>query len=258
MEFLLLFILNIFTGTLIYLILSLKMERTSSTYQEQKLKKEMGEIITEFNATAERNITLLENKIALLRRLMGETGALRSMDVILEHKPENEKIPHEGKPHNSEEIKTGKKLLNTSDPGIITKKASVSGESGFLGGIIDKMHSLGKSQDLKPAISGEISGTGRGTMDKENVTAEFKEHRVPGKSTGSRIDFRSDDEIAFVPDNNIQPDDTDEDIAGLFMNSKDKYALIVELSSKGYSIEELAGYSGLPSGEVKLVISLNN
>ena len=257
MEFLLLFILNIFTGTLIYLILSLKMERTSSTYQEQKLKKEMGEIITEFNATAERNITLLENKIALPRRLMGETGAIRSLDVLLEHKPENEQIPHERDPHNSKE-KPGKNLLNTSDPGIITKKASASGETGFLGGIIDKMQSLGKSQDLKREASGERTGAGRGTMDNEKAGADFKEHSAPLKNTGSRIDFRSDDEIVFVPDNSILPDEPEEDIAGLFMKSNDKYALIVELSSKGYSIEELAGYSGLPSGEVKLVISLNN
>ena len=49
MEFFLLFIFNIFTGAVIYLILSLKIERTTSTFHEKKLRKEMGEIITEFN-----------------------------------------------------------------------------------------------------------------------------------------------------------------------------------------------------------------
>ena len=84
MEFFLLFIFNIFTGAVIYLILSLKIERTSSSYQEQKLKKEMGEIITEFNSTAERNITLLENRINLMKRLLNEKGDFRGIDLVID------------------------------------------------------------------------------------------------------------------------------------------------------------------------------
>ena len=81
MEFFLLFIFNIFTGAVIYLILSLKIERTSATFQEQKLKKEMGEIITEFNSTAERNITLLESRINIMKRLLSEKGDLAVLSM---------------------------------------------------------------------------------------------------------------------------------------------------------------------------------
>jgi lambda repressor-like predicted transcriptional regulator len=48
-----------------------------------------------------------------------------------------------------------------------------------------------------------------------------------------------------------------EDLALLFSNTPDKYTLIADLHGKGYSIEDLSRYSGLPSGEVRLVISLN-
>lgn len=257
MEFLLLFVLNIFTGALIYLLLSLKIERSSSTYQEQKLKKEMGEIITEFNATAERNITLLENKIALLRRLMGEAGALKSMDVTLHHKPENENAGQDNTPgmlrNNAEEKKAHRKSSAESDPGLITKKVPASGETGFLGGIMDKMHSIARTPDLKAgANNGREAGITNEIMD-------FKDAGNIAKKTGNRIDFRSDDAIDLFSEDDMEVKGEDNpDIAALFRDSVDKYALIAELSTKGYSIDELAEYSGLPAGEIKLVISLNN
>jgi hypothetical protein len=41
----------------------------------------MGEIITEFNSTAERNITILENKISILKRLLNEAGNIKGIDM---------------------------------------------------------------------------------------------------------------------------------------------------------------------------------
>ncbi|HOK92424.1 MAG TPA: hypothetical protein PLN03_06330, partial [Spirochaetota bacterium] len=81
MEFFLLFLFNIFTAVVIYLVLSLKIEKSSATFQEKKLRKEMGEIITEFNSTAERNITILENKISILKRLLNEAGNIKGIDM---------------------------------------------------------------------------------------------------------------------------------------------------------------------------------
>ncbi|HPX90788.1 MAG TPA: hypothetical protein PKZ93_04650, partial [Spirochaetota bacterium] len=66
---------------MIYLVMSLKIEKSSATFQEKKLRKEMGEIITEFNSTAERNITILENKISILKRLLNEAGNIKGIDM---------------------------------------------------------------------------------------------------------------------------------------------------------------------------------
>ena len=40
----------------------------------------MDAIINEFNSTAERNISLLENKIATLKKLLDISGDLKSVD----------------------------------------------------------------------------------------------------------------------------------------------------------------------------------
>ena len=50
----------------------------------------------------------------------------------------------------------------------------------------------------------------------------------------------------------------EDNISELFAKTKDKYTLINDLYSKGYTVEELSRFSGLPSGEVRLVISLNS
>ena len=83
MDIFLMFIFNIFTGAVIFLILSLKIEKTSSTFQEKKLRREMGEIITEFNSTAERNITLLENRISIMKKILNENGSLKGIDFTV-------------------------------------------------------------------------------------------------------------------------------------------------------------------------------
>ncbi len=267
MEFLLLFVLNIFIGALIYLLLSLKIERTSSTFQEQKLKKEMGEIITEFNATAERNITLLERKIEVLKRLLGQTGSIKSMDITLDNAPGEDigAIKTEGKnPARNKDVSTGVDSAKTArrDSSIIVKKARDHGESGGLSGIIDKMQIFSKesehaSGDAIPVVK-KVKDPGRKVND--TVSPVIKQS-VEGADTfsapGSRIDLRSDEEIEIAPAT-IDPDVEYIDIAELFLSTENKYNLIADLHGRGYSIEELSEYSGIPSGEIKLVISLNN
>lgn len=254
MEILLLFILNIFTGALIYLLLSLKIERNSSTFQEQKLRKEMGEIITEFNSTAERNITLLEARISVLKKLMGETGSLKSMDVTMDHKPEIEKVIHDrmssaGRMQNQPAENGGLTVDR-----IITKNAADIAEISFnsaAAGNRDNRtagkHSAGssaKKRELKNSYlhAGELHGD-RGAGNSPEVTR------------GSRVDFVSNENFNIIPDE-PEPDQV-ENPADLFLATENKYALIAELHGRGYSVEDLSVYSGLPAGEVRLVISLN-
>ena len=63
MEFLLLLLTNVFIGAFLYLVISLKLEKKSSEFREKKFRKEMDDIMREFNSAADRNISLLENKI---------------------------------------------------------------------------------------------------------------------------------------------------------------------------------------------------
>lgn len=259
MEILLLFILNIFTGALIYLLLSLKIERTSSTFQEKRLKKEMGEVITEFNATAERNITLLENRIAVIKRIMAGNGTFKSMDFTVDYQSEIEKITS-AQPVNRDLTADVKTADNSA---IITKKADDSGGVNFLSGIIDKMHILNKEEDPDSAKTAPSVRPKQQALKKpaktvaEDVPAHSKERLDTITKTGSMIDVKSDEIIEFIPDVG-ENNSNDRDMVELFANSDNKYSLIAELYSKGYSIDELSEYSGLPSGEVKLVISLNS
>lgn len=260
MEILLLFILNVFTGALIYLLLSLKIERNSSTFQEQKLKKEMGEIITEFNSTAERNITLLESRISALKRLMGETGTLKSMDITMDHKPEIEKIIHEKIPAAERIKKTLSGASGSAPDRIITKNAADIAEISFTGFTSDRKsapdqndNSTGEKEAVKSPVKKQNL---KNLYNREgNFARDMHESPAPSGTRGGQFDYISDENIDIVQED--QSAEVSENPAELFLSAENKYTLIAELHGRGYSVEDLAAYSGLPAGEVRLVISLN-
>ena len=65
---------NLFTGTILYLVLSLKLEKSADEFRIKKLRREIDETIREFNATAERNISLLENRIKTAKTVLNGSG----------------------------------------------------------------------------------------------------------------------------------------------------------------------------------------
>jgi len=254
MEFFLLFIFNIFTGAVIYLILSLKIERTSATFQEQKLKKEMGEIITEFNSTAERNITLLEKRINIMKKLLNEKGDLRGIDLVIDDgkikqgKDSDFKMnapDYNVKPESPEHVPVKKSE---------SRKPAGKNDGSILVGIIDKISGLTREITASADIS-------------KNNPADKETEKKDVKDKMSKIEFIEDSEIEFpgvsideyADSTMMQPphNEKEEDLALLFGNAADKYSLIADLHGRGYSVEDLSRYSGLPSGEVRLVISLN-
>ena len=257
MEILLLFILNIFTGALIYLLLSLKIERNSSTFHEKKLKKEMGEIITEFNSTAERNITLLEARISVLKKLMAENGSLKTMDITMDHNPRIEKTVNDSVDTRSK-IKRSVSIDRATPGGtIITKNAADIAEISFTGAADEKKPVPGKSFEhpaLKPAAASKDES--KKSTIHAGVFTEDSSGLKPGVvSRGGQVDFVSNEDIGIVPE---EPEIIQfENPADLFLSAENKYSLIAELHGRGYSVEDLAAYSGLPAGEVRLVISLN-
>lgn len=81
MQFAILLFINIILWTLFYFVISLKLERSASEFREKKMRREMDQIIQDFNATAERNISILENRISIMKRLLRQTGAYKEFSV---------------------------------------------------------------------------------------------------------------------------------------------------------------------------------
>lgn len=252
MEFFLLFILNIFTGAVIYLILSLKIERTSATFQEQKLKKEMGEIITEFNSTAERNITLLENRISLLKKLLNEKGDFKGIDLVVDDENISKGKAHATKLDIISSVSKASESIAAEKGKVQPQSNSVKNDGSILVGIIDKISNI--NLEIKTP----------GTYESKN-SAVYEDVKKVKKNDEKRINYLVDSEIdlsEMAIGNDANGIDTadeagEEDIASLFNSTDDKYSLIAELHTRGYSVDDIARHSGLPSGEVRLVISLN-
>jgi len=240
MDFFILLVLNVFIGAIIFLILSLKIEKTSSTFQEKKLRKEMSEIITEFNATAERNITLLENRISVLKKLLIENGSLKGVDFTISDDKMNDNRRRGGILPPAK-IEIPENQFHISKDGIKIKDMfkddfHVDNEIDLINNDTNRRKSLDKF-----IIEDEISGE------------QFEIVKNSELSKENRIDLFSDDEI--ILNDNDQPDNS-MNIEELFQKTDDKYALIASLFAEGHSVEELSKYSGIPSGEIKLVISL--
>lgn len=240
MDIFFMILFNLFTGSVIYLILSLKIERTSSTFQEKRLRKEMDEIMTEFNAAAERNITILENKIALVRRIASDNGIIKNFDYtvkdeVLENNQKNN-IASKEESALINEKKTEKSFSK------INQASVKSPDLGFIHNLIDKLPFIKKDVEN---IEEKSFNT---VLKNESLDYSIEKDMV----RGSVFDLKVDEDI--YPD---LPEEEAEDIEDLFHNTEDKYGLMCSLHIKGYSIEELSRFSGIPAGEVKLIISLN-
>jgi hypothetical protein len=254
MDIFLLFIFNIFTGAVIFLILSLKIEKTSSTFQEKKLRKEMGEIITEFNSTAERNITLLETRISVLRKLLNENGSFHGVDfTVLDDKMMN---------NTGKDIKSSLKINNETEVKrntVENKVRSSKDEHKIAGTFIDKIQSFTKNEENTVIENRTLNNNIKKVTNSEKKMEisradEFSmETESDVFSKRSRIDFSADEEITLKYE-----EEKTINIEELFLNTEDKYLLIARLFNDGHSIDELAKHSGLPAGEIKLVISLNS
>jgi len=261
MDIFLMFIFNIFTGAVIFLILSLKIEKTSSTFQEKKLRREMGEIITEFNSTAERNITLLENRISILKKILNENGSFKGIDfTVLDDKMKDninktDTIENNKTVTSERNIEKQKKKIADND----TVKL-LSDEHNIMGTFMDKIQSFSKSDEnsnvKEKAKKTYVSGVKKETVKTPEPFSIIEKNVKDINVRKSNIDFSADEEIILTYDKQETVDTVD--IEELFQNSDDKYSLIARLFNEGHSVEDISKYSGLPSGEIKLVISLNS
>jgi len=238
---------------LFYLIISLKLEKSASHFREQKLRSEMDEITKEFNAVAERNISMLETRIAVIKRLLERSGDIKSVDLVLgegdeagtaaaDFETEKQSVVREQVEDPKEELSS--EIKDFFKKGLILSffriKTFIRGFSG--------------QDKTLPASSAD-------GINNSETAEKVKAHSDPVSDAG----FLEATLLPPVPglENESAADDSweslpgDKEIQKLFAACDNKYNLVEDLYRKGCSIETLSRHSGIPAGEVKLVLNLN-
>lgn len=256
MDFFILLVVNIFIGAIVYLVISLKLEKSASTFREKKLRKEMDEIIKEFNAAAERNISLLENRISVAKRLLDRTGDMKKIDIF----DENEMR------HNSEgDVDTLKKERKKAEPE--RGDSSYSNEQHIQKIKTEQIaidhHSYQSAEKIRQ--NGVVK---KSLILFENMFTFFGRKIVGEKLYSEKFGKRKQNDIQPVMPVSIEKDFStlepvkpvddfsDEALLSAFSTTADKYSLIEDLYCKGCPVDLLAFHSGIPAGEIKLVLNL--
>jgi hypothetical protein len=207
-------LVNILVGTVFYLVISLKLEKSASELHVKKIRREMDEMIKEFNLTAERNISLLENRIDMMKRLLERNG-----------------IPVDF------EVTSSERYSNIGDHEMVKSGSSIESEIVKGKGILGKL-----GNQLRSAI-GDASIIHESDMKKVSKTKKDPEqHHSPRKKMEQSPIVRSDDAIR-------------KKFAAASDRAK-RYELINELVEDGYPVEAISRLSGIPAGEISLVIQL--
>ena len=235
MEFFFLLISNVFIGAVLYLVISLKLEKKSSEFREKKFRREMDEVIKEFNITAERNISILENRIEMLKRLMEKNGDIKSIDLCIDegktkgydNKMENEKTKID--------IIANEEVQDNKKDDIVNFKKSLLNFTG--------------------KVKSSIINIKENILEKKGSPPVFHDQVIIEKDL-SRIDL-IDSEIPIKLKEDAAEVNEDE-ILEVLSSSDDRYSAIYILHDKGCPAEVISRYSGIPVGEVKLVLNLSN
>jgi hypothetical protein len=285
MEFVILIAVNIAMFAIFYLIISLKLERSASEFREKKLRKVMDEIIKEFNETAERNISILENKISVMKRLMDASGSLKSIDVsVMDEgnsgfavKQESELLEQALSPVFNN--LSGTKVSASAPRNNISPAERIGNRLSFLGHGLYNVgckisvvirEKLLSGRDYVDANSGSRRNSSSVILPSRGVQIPDRERRfdytieeqvIPVSNEG----FTIEKEYTDIKDHLLSVEETEEidkmserELTGLFTSSDDKYNLISDLFNEGYTVELLSRSSGIPVGEIRLVLNLNN
>jgi hypothetical protein len=258
MQFFILLLFNVFLGAVLYLVISLKLERSATEFRERRLRKEMDEIIKEFNMTAERNISILESRIGLLRKLLEKTGDMKSLDITMAGEELDSCRTEQGKEAPARmEYKHQAVISGDNRPGPGTmhgaNNAGVILKKGLLLFFEKIIHIL------QPRIDG--SSVYRGTADNagdvsNDENSEFRPEQADIPD-GTNLLIEKDLSMAIPGPVGRKDPLTEEEIIELAALSDDRYKLVTILFEKGCAVEDISKYSGIPAGEVRLVLNLN-
>lgn len=230
-------LVNVLIGTIFYLVISLRIEKSASELHVKKIRKEMDDMIREFNQTADRNISLLENRIAVMNRLLEKKGA-STIDLVNDAPvipPPAPRVP--------EEDDLSAKEISREHP---------KGLGGAISHSAEFILSIGAG--LRHAIR-EVN-----TMrEAERAEKKSRAEKIPGEQESSapeqtplpETDSRNEKSAAITRE--------ERDVEEMFARAADRkeaYAIVRRLYEQGYSVDNIARLSGIPSGEIFLVAQL--
>lgn len=248
MQLFVLIMVNIAMFAIFYLLISLKLERKATEFREKRMRRIMEEMINEFNETAERNISILENRINTLRRLLKISGDVSSLDVRLA-----DEMPSHVREDKKPDDDFHAKVFSDEARGKMVNAASKPNTGELLKALIqDGTDAITKTftNILHRARS---ASAGDALIKKENVRNEqggFFQKNSEFNNLDTKPGLKK--EKATLTTESLN----DEDLTELFSGAKDKYALVSDLYKKGYSIESISRSSGIPQGEIRLVLNL--
>lgn len=266
MELAVMIIVNIFICTVFYLVISLKLEKKASEFREKRMMKIMDDIIRDFNVTAERNISILENRISVMKRMLEHSGDLPSIDVSVvddgaARRGDDRPAPGQSSAYlhatGMTAVSSGQQPTDVPKtiPGFVgtlfrsigqAVSGLVRGRSSSSDGATQPRSGHGLRADM--VRTSELSGGRR----EPEITIEKDLAVLASLANGS-----ADNAIPAAEPVGAIPDEELAVIGELFESAGDKYLLINELHGKGYSLDILSQCSGIPLGEIKLVVSLN-
>lgn len=272
MQFFFLLLFNVFLGAVLYLVISLKLERSATEYRERRLRKEMDAIIREFNLTAERNISILEGKIRVMRRLLEKTGDIRSVDLIMEEEEAACASPGAKR----EGTNTEEAGYDLAVPAIPVERrgesiARAGKAAAIAAGMVKKglliffekiNHMLSRREMLPAEHVPKIGVRHEPTHDAVTLhDPPVRREWVDEEPRPVLIEKDLRDVAPIEPpeaasDGSARPL-SEREIEEIVAGSDDKYAMVSVLFEGGCGIDDISRYSGLPAGEVRLVLNLS-
>ncbi len=278
MQLVILIMVNILIASIFYLVISLKLERSATEYRSKRLRKEMEELINEFNHTAERNLALLEYKINVLRELLKRADALPSLDITINDDNEKIKSAKKGKKKISQKEnilfsdttdtkEEGHTILREIPADISKRESNKLHEKTIVYLEKENNESLPNNKNQVPPVKEQLSAIARILFDRvrlyivnkynkktndtylagtENISADLTEDYDTSHTQHSAKTIET---VALHID--------EEELMAMYQNADDKYLMIAKLYSQGYPLQLLSKISGIPIGEISLILNLS-
>ncbi len=272
MEFILLIFINIIMGAVFYVILRVRLEKYATDYREKRLKREMDEIIFEFNETAERNISILENRIEYLKKVLEKPTKAGNIDFSIDDtKKINKNISDvSGNVYisalsdefiDSHAVKDRPTAMSI---GYVPQKKSM--ESGLIYKYFSKIkYSMEKTYNtiIKHKDNDKLNRSDNLSLQQDKNFDSLTKMQPENMTGSGQLIERND--ILINTDTNLaalkhkeSAELSETELGEMFSLSEDKYLLISDLYNMGYTSEIISRCSGIPIGEIQLVVDLNN
>ncbi|MCX8122843.1 MAG: hypothetical protein N3F66_01605 [Spirochaetes bacterium] len=277
MQLIILIMVNILIASIFYLIISLKLERSATEFRSKKLRKEMEELINEFNHTAERNLSLLEYKINILRELLKKADALPTLDITIN---DDEKIAgaKKTKKRSSQKIEDNDSALHPNKMSMQSvnfetpydsKKQTVreSNNNTLLYLQKEANSSFQENKSQLPTVKEQLAEIGKIIFYRLRQYIENKSAKKANNSINQYVEDLSNTAILDYDepqeqfrgnsDMAISTAFDENELMALYRNADDKYLMIAKLYSQGCSLQLLSKISGIPVGEISLILNLS-